>query len=151
MLFALRRFAKSVMVVSCEHGGTRYAMSATAVSEVSLDPPTMLICVNRQTNLFGALSEGADFAINILHSGQEEIARNCGGAVRGEERFAVGAWENGEGGPPYLSDAQASFICRQVKFVEHGTHGIFLGEVQAVHVLDAVDPLIYVDGRYRAL
>ena len=150
MRLALRRFAKSVMVVSCEHQGVRYAMSATAVSELSLDPPTMLVCVNVGASMHMPLSAGADFAINMLHGGQEQIARNCGGALRGEERFSAGDWQTSAFGPPYLADAQASFICRLVNRVDHGTHSVFIGEVELAMAADVVDPLVYVDGRYLA-
>jgi flavin reductase (DIM6/NTAB) family NADH-FMN oxidoreductase RutF len=150
MRLALRRFAKSVMVVSCEHEGVRYAMSATAVSELSLDPPTMLVCVNQSASMHMPLAAGADFAINMLHAGQEQIARNCGGALRGEDRFNEGDWQTSEFGPPYLADAQASFICSLVNRLDHGTHSIFIGEVELAKAADVVDPLVYVDGRYLA-
>jgi flavin reductase (DIM6/NTAB) family NADH-FMN oxidoreductase RutF len=150
MRLALRRFAKSVMVVSCEHEGVRYAMSATAVSELSLDPPTMLVCVNQSATMHRPLAAGADFTINMLHAGQEQIARNCGGVLRGEDRFGAGDWQTSAFGPPYLADAQASFVCRLVNQVDHGTHSIFIGEVEEAKAADIVDPLIYVDGRYLA-
>ena len=148
MLTALRRYAKSVMVISSRHEGTRYAMAATAVCEVSLDPPAMLVCVNRNTSMHAPLSAGADFAVNMLHGGQEHIARNAGGAARGEERFNEGDWRESKLAIPYLADAQASFICRNIRSLDFGTHTIFIGEVASAHAADAIDPLIYVDGRY---
>ncbi|MFC4292376.1 flavin reductase family protein [Sphingorhabdus arenilitoris] len=150
MLQGLRRFAKSVMVISCECDGRRYAMSATAVSEVSLNPPIMLICVNRDATLHTPLLAGADFAINMLHGGQEEIARHCGGERQGEARFDTGDWQISDFGPPILADAQAYFICRQEQRVEHGTHSIFIGEVVAAYAGPDIDPLVYVDGKYLA-
>jgi flavin reductase (DIM6/NTAB) family NADH-FMN oxidoreductase RutF len=147
MRLGLRRFAKAVMVVSARHDGVRYAMSATACSEVSLDPPTMLVCVAQAASMHIPLAAGADFAINMLHSGQQQISRNCGGAKRGEERFDEGDWQDDEN-TPFLADGQASFICRVVNRADHGTHSVFIGEVRAAHVAETVDPLVYVDGRY---
>jgi len=147
MRLGLRRFAKAVMVVSARHDGVRYAMSATACSEVSLDPPTMLVCVAQAASMHMPLAAGADFAINMLHSGQEQISRNCGGAKRGEDRFDEGDWQDDDG-TPWLADGQASFICRVVNRVDHGTHSVFIGEVRAAHTAEIVDPLVYVDGRY---
>jgi flavin reductase (DIM6/NTAB) family NADH-FMN oxidoreductase RutF len=148
MVQGLRRFAKSVMVISCTHQGTRYAMAATAVSEVSLDPPTMLICINRSTSMHPPLLAGADFTINMLNSNQEHIARNCSGALRGEDRFNEGDWQASSFGPPVLADALAYFVCRQEQRVDHGTHSIFIGEVVAANAADAAHSLVYVDGRY---
>ncbi|MEP7350049.1 MAG: flavin reductase family protein [Sphingorhabdus sp.] len=147
MRLGLRRFAKAVMVISARHEDVRYAMAATACSEVSLDPPTMLVCVNQTASMHAPLAAGADFAINMLHSGQEQISRDCGGAKRGEARFDLGDWQDDDG-TPWLADGQASFICRVVNRVDHGTHSIFIGEVRAAHATDIVDPLVYVDGRY---
>ncbi len=148
MVQGLRRFAKSVMVISCTHQGTRYAMAATAVSEVSLDPPTMLICVNRSANMHAPLFAGADFTINMLNSTQEHIARNCSGGLRGEDRFNEGDWQASSFGPPILADAVAYFICRQEQRVDHGTHSIFIGEVVSAHAAPDAHSLVYVDGRY---
>ncbi len=150
MLTALRRYAKSVMVISSKHEGTRYAMAATAVCEVSLDPPAMLVCVNLNNSMHGPLLDGANFAVNMLHGGQEQIARNAGGAMKGEDRFSEGDWCEGALGQPYLADAQASFICRNSKSLTFGTHTIFIGEVVSAHCADQVDPLVYVDGGYRS-
>lgn len=150
MRLGLRRFAKAVMVITCEHEGTRYAMSATAVSELSLDPPSMLICVNQSANIHAPLAAGAYFAINMLHAGQEQIASNCGGVLRGEERFDEGDWQKSTQGPPILNDAQAYFVCNQAKRIDHGTHSIFIGEVISAYSGDGISPLVYVNGRYIA-
>ncbi len=150
MVRGLRRYAKSVMVISCAHEDVRYAMSATAVSELSLDPPTMLICVNRSAALYVPLSSGADFAINMLNANQEHIARNCGGAIKGEARFDEGDWQYSDFGPPILADAQAYFVCRQEQRIDHGTHSVFIGEVIAAKAAEDINPLVYVDGRYIA-
>ncbi len=151
MISGLRRFAKSVMVISCAYKGERFAMSATAVSEVSLDPPSMLICINRETKIYKALSQGTSFCINMLQSGQEDIARNCGGERQGEDRFLSGNWENNKDNIPFLGDAQANFFCRNEGGTSFGTHDIFIGIVTLVKTLDAVDPLIYVDGLYMPI
>lgn len=151
MILGLRRFAKSVMVISCEHEGVRFAMSATAVTEVSMDPASMLICVNRSTKIFPALNEGASFCINMLRSDQEDIARNCGGRLIGEERFSAGDWRKNDGSTPYLHGAQANFFCKNIGGNSFGTHDIFIGEITSLNVSDAVDPLIYVDGLYSPL
>lgn len=146
----LRGLAKAVTVISCRHGGKRYAMTATAVNELSMDPPSMLICVNKSAGLFTPLSEGANFCINILQASQAEISALCSGKVRGEERFSVGSWCESDLGPPYLQEAQASFVCRNVSKQEFGTHGIFVGQVEQVLMREQHNPLVYMDGRYGA-
>lgn len=148
---ALRRLAKAVVVITSRHEGKRYAMAATAVSELSFDPPSMLVCVNRSASLHAPLSGGAPFAINILHQTQRDIAARCSGAVKGEARFELGAWTVGALGVPCLAGAQAHIICRSDgHHLDHGTHTVFIGDVVDVVVEGAVDPLVYVDGRYAS-
>ena len=144
----LRGLAKAVTVISCCEGGTRYAMTATAVNELSMDPPSMIICVNKNASLYAALAAGTDFAISVLQASQKDISALCSSKAKGEARFAMGAWRTSTLGPPYLQDAQASFICRNVTRTEFGTHGIFVGQVEQVHLWARNNPLVYMDGRY---
>lgn len=68
---ALRRHAKAVVVITCVHEGQRYAMAATACVEVSMNPPSFLICVNKSASIHLPLSSGAPkFGVNILSSTQ---------------------------------------------------------------------------------
>lgn len=154
---AMRGFAQSVVIVSTVGSdGARYAMAATAVTPVSMDPPSMLICVNRTASSHAILEGGANFALNILHRDQMDVARVCGGAAKGEERFTVGNWQTDAHGVPYLADAQAAIICHQRQRISYGSHDIFIGDVQAVRgtgvdgtAADGINPLVYFNGGYR--
>lgn len=147
----LRRLAKAVVVITCRHEGQRYAMAATAVSELSMDPPSLLICVNRTASLYAPLAAGADFCVNILHSDHSEISSVCSGREKGEARFAVGDWAAADDGCPVLADAQASFFCRNDRAFDYGTHHVVIGRVEEVAINGEVSPLIYADGRYGRL
>jgi flavin reductase (DIM6/NTAB) family NADH-FMN oxidoreductase RutF len=147
---ALRRFASAVAVVTCRDGETRHAMTATAVSAMSMQPPSMMVCVNRATAFHAAISRASDFAINILNRSRVEISMGCGGKVRGEDRFGGGEWSE-ENGVPVLPDAQARILCAKDARFDYGSHTIFVGRVTAVGIHGAVDPLIYVDGHYTGL
>jgi flavin reductase (DIM6/NTAB) family NADH-FMN oxidoreductase RutF len=144
----LRRLAKAVVVITARHEGVRYAMAATAVNELSMDPPSLLICVNRSASLDAPLSAGVGFCVNILHADHADIANSCAGQVKGEARFGLGRWAGDGDESPWLEDAQASFACRQDGAMDYGTHRIFIGRVEAVRLHGDVDPLVYVDARY---
>ena len=147
---ALRRLASAVAVVTCRDGQTRHAMTATAVNAMSMQPPSMIVCVNRASTFHAAISRADTFAINILHRSQVQISMGCGGKARGEDRFHSAAW-NEESGVPVLPDAQASIVCAKQDRFDYGSHTIFLGRVTSVDIHGEVDPLIYVDGRYAGL
>ena len=148
---ALRRLAKAVVVITTHYRGQRFAMSATAVSELSIDPPSMLVCVNRSASIYSPLQAGANFGINILHTSHESISRACSGGKKGEARFSEGSWLHTADNVPYLSDAQATLICTHETNFAYGSHCIFVGRVTEVFYHDSVDPLIYADGQYRSM
>lgn len=145
---ALRGLARSVVVISAAEAGVRYAMSATAFCEVSMDPPSLLISVNKSASMSPVLLRGAPFAINILPRGLDDLANRCAGAVKGEERFETHQWRTSKEGVPFLADSQASLICENDAKLDYGTHVIFVGRVLEVFGDGRRDPLIYLDGRY---
>jgi flavin reductase (DIM6/NTAB) family NADH-FMN oxidoreductase RutF len=144
---ALRRLASSVSVITCSQGGRDFAMTATAVSALSMEPPSMLVCVNRSAGFHAAIRKADVFAINVLSRSHVDISRLCSGEAKGEGRFGVGLW-NTAAVAPVLADAQAAIICRKDTELEYGTHTVFMGPILSVSTNGEVDPLIYVDGQY---
>lgn len=148
---AMRCLAATVCVVSIADGDGWNGMTATAVTSVSMDPPSMLVCVNNTASLHQPLTSGVRFCVNILKSSQVALAAAFSTSkLKGSERFANGAWEADESGLPYLTDAQATLICTIEAALPYGTHTIFVGKVDAVRVSERVSPLLYQDGQYAA-
>lgn len=150
MRFGLRRLGKAVVVITALHEGRRWAMTATAVSELSMAPPSLLVCVNRTASLYQPLSARSNFCLNILHASQADICQACFGATKGEERFQLGQWDSAACGTPVLRDAQASFVCEYQDRIEYGTHAVVIGLVREMRLSGEVDPLIYLDGRFTS-
>ncbi|WP_455288657.1 flavin reductase family protein [Cupriavidus necator] len=148
MLKAMRRMARSVAVISCRHGEQRYSMSVTAVDSLSADPPSLLICINRGASIYPPLDAGADFCINLLAADHRDIAVDCSGRLKGEQRFTSGQWEDDLLGVPCLRDAQANLFCEQDGRFDYGTHAVFIGRLREVRLAGEVSPLVYVDGAY---
>ena len=144
---AMRRVASTVNVITVCVGGEPMGITATAMSSLSLDPPSLLICINRSASLHSPLEDVSHFCVNVLHRSQETIAQMFADRSQQALRFAEG-WTVDCERPPHLADAQAAILCRRIKHFPYGTHSIFIGEVEAVSVRTDVDPLVYVDGRY---
>jgi flavin reductase (DIM6/NTAB) family NADH-FMN oxidoreductase RutF len=144
---ALRRLASSVSVVTCRYDGRNHAMTATSVSALSMEPPSMLVCVNRSAVFHTALNRANDFAINVLGRAQVDISRLCSGGATPESRFNVGDWDT-RAAAPILIDAQAAIVCRKDKELDYGTHTVFMGRIVSISMNGDVDPLIYLDGQY---
>lgn len=143
---AMRHVAATVYAVTTGHGGGRYGILATAVSSLSFEPPSLLVCVNRSASLHGPLATAETFCVNVLGLGNRDVAERFMSG-RGDDRFAEGAWEESHG-VPVLSSAQSSLICRRVHCHEFGTHSIFIGELIAAKHREDAAPLTYYDRQY---
>lgn len=145
---ALRRVASTVYVVAVKSEGAFFATTATAVTSVSFDPPTVLVCINRSSAIGAAIEKGEVFSLNILKADQANESQACAGGASHDERQALFSPCEGEYGAAVLRDAQASLICRRSTTLHCGTHTIVFGEVvDAIHDAD-VNPLVYLNGKY---
>ena len=144
---AMRRVASTVNVISIYVDGQPMGITATAVSSISLDPPSLLVCINRAASLHAPMGDMSHFRLIVLHREQEAIA--CMFADRSQHalRFQSG-WALGSPGAPRLIDAQATMLCRKIDSHSFATHSIFIGVVEEAAARPGVDPLIYLDGRY---
>jgi len=148
MKSAMRRLGASVNVITCFDGRTRFAMTASSVTSLSLDPPAILVCVNRDTALHTALSDGHDFCVNALFADQQNISENCAWKKSGEARFEEGVWKEGINGTPYLDDAQSTIMCSMDGSHDYGSHTIFIGKVRTIRVREDIAPLMFLNGQY---
>jgi flavin reductase len=144
---AMRRVASTVNVITICVGGTPMGITATAMSSISVDPPSLLVCINRTATMHGSMEDVSHFRVNVLHRDQEEMARIFADRRHQALRFSEG-WTVDCERPPRLVDAQASLLCRRIDHHRFGTHSIFIGQVEEVTMRDEVAPLVYVDGRY---
>jgi flavin reductase (DIM6/NTAB) family NADH-FMN oxidoreductase RutF len=144
---AMRRVASTVNVISICVGGEPMGITATAVSSISMDPPSLLVCINRAAALHARMGDATHFRVNVLHRDQEPIARMFADRHQHALRFGTG-WSNDCVLPPRLEDAQASVLCRRIDHHQFGTHSIFIGVVEAAAVREDVHPLLYLNGRY---
>lgn len=144
---AMRRVAATVNVISICVEGKPMGITATAVSAVSMDPPSLLVCVNQAASVHPWIGDSEHFNVNVLHRDQAEVATMFADRRHEAQRFLTG-WDNDCVRPPRLLGAQASILCRRIDHHRFGTHSIFIGVVEAVATRDEVDPLIYLDGRF---
>lgn len=155
---AMRQLAASVSVVAAQAGKMRGGLTMTAVCSVSLDPPTMLICVNAGSSSHDLIADAGSFSVNILNENQRlvaEVFAGQAGIADWDERFSAGdaVWVRSEAGPPILDEARANIVCRTRETVVSGSHTIFFGDVVEVRVHDYEDghALLYSQGDYRGV
>jgi flavin reductase len=144
---AMRRVAATVNVISICVDGKPMGITATAVSVVSMDPPSLLVCVNQAASVHPKIENVVHFNVNVLHRDQAEVATIFADRKLEGQRFIRG-WDNDCVTPPKLRNAQAVIRCRRIDHHRFGTHSIFVGVVEEVEARPEVDPLIYLDGKF---
>jgi flavin reductase (DIM6/NTAB) family NADH-FMN oxidoreductase RutF len=144
----MRRFPAAVTVITSADQTRRHGMTATAVTSLSMDPPSLVVCVNQSSLLHDIMLLARRFCVNLLRRDQVELSAAFSGALPPETRFSLGEWAISPEGISYLENAQINIFCRKAAAVPYGTHTIFIGEAELVHVRDPIDPLIYQDATY---
>lgn len=146
---ALGHFASSVTVVTVKtEDQMHHGMTVSAFSSLSLDPPLVLVCIDKSASLHSDLKEGRCFAVNILSEEQETVSRRF--ASRAGDRFDGIGYKVGVTGAPLLDGALAHLECRVKLVYPGGDHTIFVGEVEATTVAEG-RPLAYYRGGYARL
>ncbi|MEP9375925.1 flavin reductase family protein [Aquabacter sp. CN5-332] len=150
---AMRKLAGAVSILTVGEGESRTGLTATSVSSLSVDPPVLIICVNRDASARAEIERRNAFAINLLRPEHQEIAdRFAGrGGIKGAARYQGAQWTTLETGAPVLSDALAVFDCAIDDLIERHSHTIILGRVVAARVTEGAEPLLYWAGSYARL
>lgn len=141
-------FASGVTVVTTRHDGRTYGATASAFTSLSLEPPMVLLCMNRSSGTGAAIHASRRFGVNILGEEQRDAAMRFAG--KGPEKFAGVRLSTTESDVPLLEDALASLECRVVQETVGGTHWVFLAVVEDGKARSGT-PLAYWRGRFGRL
>ena len=146
---ALGCFATGVAVVTARDAAAGdVGITVSALASLSLEPPLLLICIDRRAVMHGMLHTARHFAVSVLAADQERLARRFAGPQR--ERFTDVAVQRGMTGAALITGAHAHVECERVEAHAGGDHTIFIGRVIAAHIESAA-PLLHHGGAYRQL
>ena len=146
---ALSQFASGVTVVTTrDANGKRHGITVSSFCSVSLEPPMVLICIEKTTGSHYAFGESGAFVVNILAATQSEVSEHF--ASPADEKFGDVEHTLNEDGVPVLSDAIATLRCTLRHSLDGGDHSIFVGLVESVDVVGG-EPLIYFDRGYHTI
>jgi flavin reductase (DIM6/NTAB) family NADH-FMN oxidoreductase RutF len=140
----MSRVATSVTIVTTDGEAGRFGLTVSAMSSVTADPPTLLICVNRRNPMDAAIRSNGVFGVNALRADQRWVAEIFAGRPRrgNPYDFQAGAWHIENTGSPLLTGAVAWFDCVMIAAHHVGTHTIAIGRVVAAGS-EPGTPLIY--------
>jgi flavin reductase (DIM6/NTAB) family NADH-FMN oxidoreductase RutF len=148
---AFGTFATGVTVVTVG-GVSPHGMTANSFASVSLDPPLLLVCVERDAIMHRALLDTGRFGVSVLASHQEHVARHFANRQRpfGSKQFDIVDWGAGEHtGSPLILGAVAHFECRLWRSYDGGDHTIFIGRLLGMRRHAENDALLFHCGQFH--
>ena len=145
----LGRFPSGVTVVTAKAAdGSDQGMTVSAFCSVSLEPPLILICIEKTASVYDVLTSAPGFVVNILSAKQEQIARRF--SIVDIDRFEGVGFSRTRNGIAVLDDVLGIIECNRVALHEAGDHTVIVGEVEATRAENG-SPLIYYRGGYAQL
>jgi flavin reductase ActVB len=144
---AMARFASGVTIVTTRDGsGAFVGFTASAFSSLSLNPPLLLVCLQKDADCYTAFMKADYFALSILAHGQDDIARKF--ATKAIDKMADTIVDPGPlTGLPLIERASASCECRMTDRVDGGDHTILIGEVLRAESNDS-PPLLHFNRQF---
>lgn len=149
---AMGRFATGVTVITARDGaGTPVGTTVSAVTSLSLDPPLLLVCLDRKSQTLGAVRDHQAFAVNVLGAQHQDVS-NAFAKSGNHAAWDALSHTAGATGSPLLDGAHVALDCRLDRISDGGDHEILIGRVVGLHHPDEdSEPLLYYGGKYHAL
>lgn len=146
---AMGLFATGVTIITTKDAtGKPFGLTANAFSSLSLDPPLLLVCIDKKVDCYACFDESKVFVVNFLARNQEDLSTRF--ATKGIEKFEGVSYTLGSLGVPLLDGALAHLECKVAACYEGGDHTIYTGEIQSMATSEA-EPLLFYQGKYRSL
>jgi flavin reductase (DIM6/NTAB) family NADH-FMN oxidoreductase RutF len=145
---AMSHFASGVTVVTTHHEGRPYGMTVASFASLSLHPPLILVCIEKNVRTHDVIAAAGRFAVNILGSEQADISNRF--ASKSEDKFEGVTTNTGRDGVPLIPGAVCTIECRVQQQLPGGDHSIFVGEVLEIETGEGA-PLVYYRSGYRQI
>jgi flavin reductase (DIM6/NTAB) family NADH-FMN oxidoreductase RutF len=148
----MRQWSTGVTIVTTAAGDERAGMTVSSFTSVSLEPPTVLVCLNKDAYAHDLVKRSGVFAISMLGVGQDWLSNRFAGLDPNvTDRFEGLELITGETGSPLLPGAIAWLDCRVKSTHDTSTHTVFFGEVVFAGNDPERAPLVYYNRGYHAL
>ncbi len=146
---ALGRFASGVTVVTLKDAnGDWHGITVSAFCSLSLEPPLILVCIEKAAGSHHAFNQGEFFVVHVLREDQQHYSDQFASHL--PDKFSGIEYEENGHGIPMLKDPLMRLECRLVDAHEGGDHTIFVGQIEHSHISEG-KPLIYFHGNYRKM
>ncbi|QPF92950.1 flavin reductase family protein [Bradyrhizobium commune] len=150
---AMRHLTGGVSIITAGRGRDITGMTVTSVTSLSVEPPTLLVSINRDASSFPLIKRHGAFGVSILNADQLDVAERFAGkgGLKGADRFAGAQWVTSVSGVPLLVGALSAFDCEVEEIVERHSHGIVIGRIRDIKNSTRNAALAYWHGQYVAV
>ncbi|WP_443216777.1 flavin reductase family protein [Rhizobium sp. Root1203] len=150
---SMRQLAGAVSVVTVGEREDRTGFTATSVSSLSADVPSVIVSVNRTSSSWPIVEKYRRFCINVLAADQQHVAQSFAGfgGRKGIARYADAQWYCLATGTAALRNALTVLDCELETVFNHHSHAVLIGRICAIDTREDVEPLLYWRGGYRRL
>jgi flavin reductase len=150
---SMARLGAAVNIVTTTGPEGDVGITVSAVTSVTDDPPTLLVCINRSSRQYEVFRTAGVFCVNVLSHNDEALSPIFAGKgdLPMSERFAKAHWLRLATGAPALASATAALDCKVTQTLDVGTHTVFFGEVQDIHLHEESSGLVYHGRAYHKL
>lgn len=145
---AMSHFASGVTVVTTEHDGVPYGLTVASFASLSLHPPLVLVCIEKNVKSHDAIAAAGKFGVSMLAQTQADISNRFASKI--DDKFSGVDVVRGELGVPLINGAICTLECRVQERLPGGDHTIFVGEVVDAQTREDA-PLLYFRSAYREI
>jgi flavin reductase (DIM6/NTAB) family NADH-FMN oxidoreductase RutF len=148
---AMRNLAGGVSIITAGRGEARTGLTATSLTSLSVDPPSILVCIRRVSATLAVITADRTFGVSVLSDDQIGLAERFSGrsGVSGAARYFGANWLTLATGAPLLADAMAAVDCSVDRLIDWHSHVVVIGRVRAIRLGYADRPLVYWRGNYE--
>lgn len=149
---ALRHLGGGVSVITAGEGEARTGATVTSATALSVEPPRMLVSLNRTSSTWPVVERFGHFCVNVVGPLHEGLANQFAGrgGLKGPDRYRGASWTTLASGAPVLEDSASAIDCEVEEVLERHSHAIVIGRVVGLRILGG-GSLVYGNGRYASL
>ena len=136
------------MLSTCTAEGAPHGLTINSFSSISLDPPLVMVAIDRTCSFVDVFEASGAYAVNILRENQGDLSVRF--AELPEGRFTGVSWRPGASGSPVIEGALCVIECRTIQLLDAGDHRVFIAEAVEVWMGEG-RPLVFFNGGYAEL
>lgn len=142
----------AVSIVTTTYENNHYGMTVSAVCSVTDDPPTLLVCINRNAWSHDFLISSGVLCVNVLSSSHQELSSDFANkSLSMANRFKSHKWSTLHTGSPALDEALVNFDCEITEVSTSGTHSVLFAQIKKMRSGKSTSGLIYFNRKYHVI